>query len=55
MKDKRGRRLTRRQKETLERQPRQLNTENWLCISDDGIGFEIRHKVSGRIAYVRYA
>ena len=55
MKDKRGRKLTRRQKKILSGQPRKLNIDNWLCISDNGRELEIRHRTSGRTAYIRYA
>lgn len=55
MKDERGRRLTRKQKILLAKQPRKLNPANWLCVSDDGHLLEIRHRTSGRVAYIPYS
>ena len=55
MKDDRGRKLTRRQKIILSSQVRKLNPQNWVCVSDDGKVLEVRHRISGRIASIRYA
>ena len=54
MNDERGRRLTRKQKIIISSQPRKLNADNWLCLADDGKKLTIRHKISGRIAYINY-
>ncbi len=54
MKDNRGRRLTRKQKVSMEASSQKLNIKNWVCIADDAEAFTIRHIVSGNVRQIKY-
>lgn len=54
MKDKRGRRLTAKQKKALSRAAARLKPDNWLCIESDNMTFTIKNKNSGKVKVIPY-
>ena len=54
MKDKRGRRLTRRQKIIISKVDKRINPDNWLCTEDNQDFFIIRDKAGNKYRKYTY-